>query len=110
EVGGDGLLEHEVVVFAAVLVASDFLGLGGEGYSAGPVVAHRESALCHLGAYPGLGEECRDARATGPQLPGERALRSEFDFKLAGEELPLELLVLSHIRRRHLADATGGQQ
>ena len=48
--------------------------------------------------------------AAGAQLLGERALRRELELELAGEELPLELLVLADVRRGHLADALRVQQ
>src|SRR6185437_1305959 len=40
----------------------------------------------------------------------ESSLRRELDLELAAQELPLELLVLAHVRRRHPADAPGAEQ
>jgi hypothetical protein len=44
------------------------------------------------------------AGAAGAQLLGQRALRRELQFKLAGKKLALELLVLPHVAGDHLLD------
>ena len=49
-------------------------------------------------------EERRNARAARAQLLGERALRRELELELAGQVLPLELLVLADVGGDHLAD------
>ena len=54
-------------------------------------------------ARAGLGVEAVDARAAGADALGERALRIEFQLQLAGQVLPLELLVLADVRGNHLA-------
>ena len=61
-------------------------------------------ALGDDGADTGLGEEGRDAGAAGAQLLGQRALRREFQFQLAGQVLALELLVLADVAADHLLD------
>src|SRR5690606_26830938 len=82
----------------------------GHGDLAVGAVATRQAALGHLRAHAGLREEGGDARTAGAQLLGERALRCELELELTTEELALELLVLPHVRRRHLADAPRLQQ
>src|SRR5439155_26722632 len=67
-------------------------------------------ALGDLGADAGLGVEARDAGAAGAAALRQRALRAEFDLELAGEILPLELLVLAHVGGDHLADLAGPQE
>src|SRR5690606_31450688 len=67
-------------------------------------------ALRHNGAVAGRGEEGRDAGTAGAQALGQRALRVELQLQLAGQELPLELLVLAHVGGNHLADLPGFQQ
>ena len=49
-------------------------------------------------------EEGGDAGAAGAHPLGERALRDELDLELAGQELPLELLVLADVGGDHLPD------
>src|SRR5690606_32889505 len=58
----------------------------------------------------GRGEERGDARATGAQALGQRALRVELEFEFAAEELALELLVLAHVGRNHLPDLPRREQ
>src|SRR5438105_2204351 len=48
-------------------------------------------------------EESAQPGATGADALGERPLRIQLHFQLAAEELPLELLVLPHVARDHLA-------
>ena len=52
-------------------------------------------------------EKRRDARAACPDPLGQRALRIEFEFELAGKIKPLEKLVLADIRRDHFLDLPG---
>ena len=66
------------------------------------------SATC--GADAGLGVEAGDARAARPHPLGERALRAEFDLELAGQILPLELLVLADVGGDHLLHLPRAQQ
>ena len=60
-------------------------------------------ALGDQRAVAGRREEAADAGAAGADALGERALRHQFDFELAGQELPLELLVLADVGGDHLA-------
>jgi len=53
---------------------------------------------------PSLGEEGGNARAGGAHALGEGAHRHELDLDLAVQELLLERVVLSHVRRDHLCD------
>ena len=62
------------------------------------------------GAVAGRREEAADARAARADALGERALRHQLDLDLAGEELPLELLVLADVGRDHLPDLPRLQQ
>jgi hypothetical protein len=62
------------------------------------------------GADAGLGVEAGNARAARAHPLGERALRAEFDLELAGQILPLELLVLADVGRDHLLDLPRAQQ
>ena len=55
-------------------------------------------------AVAGRREEAADAGAAGANPLGERALRHQLDLDLAGQELPLELLVLADVGRDHLPD------
>ena len=48
--------------------------------------------------------------AAGAQPLGQRALRAQLDLELAGEVLPLELLVLPHVRRDDPPDPLVAQQ
>src|SRR5690606_13517456 len=54
--------------------------------------------------------EAGDAGAAGAAALGERALRAEFHLELAGEILPLELLVLADIGGDHLLHLARAQQ
>ena len=74
------------------------------------VVPARQAAFGDLGADAGLRVERGDAGSAGAELLGEGALRRQLELELAREELPLELLVLADVRRRHLADALRIQQ
>ncbi len=67
-------------------------------------------AFGDLGAVAGLGEERRDAGAAGADALGQRALRIEFDFQLAGEKLLHERLVLPHIGGDHFLDLAAVEQ
>src|SRR5690348_10080525 len=67
-------------------------------------------ALGDGGADAGLGVEARNARAARAHALGQRALRAELDLELAGEELPLELLVLADVGADHLPDLPGAQE
>ncbi|GJE44159.1 hypothetical protein AEGHOMDF_3345 [Methylobacterium soli] len=67
-------------------------------------------ALGHLGADAGLGEEGRDAGASGADALGQRALRVELDLELVGQELAGEFLVLADIGRDHLGDLSGVEE
>ena len=64
----------------------------------------REPALLDHRTVRGRGEECGDARSARSHFLGERSLRCENDLELAAEILPLELLVLAHVRRDHALD------
>ena len=88
EVGADAALED---IFLAVELL-DLLAFGD------------------LRSEAGLGVETRDPGAAGAHPLGERPLRRELDLELAGEELPLELLVLADIGRDHLLDLPRSQQ
>ena len=88
EVGAQRLLEH-------VALAVDhprFLAFGDDR----PVRGGREEAF--------------DARAGGAHALGERALRHQFHFDLAAQELALEFLVLADVGRDHLSDLPRAQQ
>ena len=61
-------------------------------------------------ADAGLGVEGRDAGAAGADALGQRSLRIEFEFQLAGEILLGEQLVLADIGRDHLLDLPRLQQ
>ena len=61
-------------------------------------------------ADAGLGVEGRDTGAAGADALGQRALRIEFEFQLAGEVLLREQLVLADIGRDHLLDLPRFQQ
>ena len=61
-------------------------------------------------ADAGLGVEAGNARAARAHPLGERALRAELDLQLAGQILPLELLVLADVGRDHLLHLPGAQQ
>lgn len=67
-------------------------------------------ALGDRGAVAGGGEEGRDAGAAGADLLGQRALRGQFDFQFATEQLLLEQGVLADIGGDHLADLPVFQQ
>ena len=67
-------------------------------------------ALGDLGADAGPGVEPRNAGAARAHPLGERALGAELDFELAGEILPLELLVLADVGRDHLLHLSRPQQ
>ena len=91
----------------------EVLGLlrrGGDRDGAVGGIPPREPALGDLGADAGRGEEGGDAGAAGAQPLGERALRGELDLELAGEVLPLELLVLADVGGDHPADPLVAQQ
>ena len=62
------------------------------------------------GADAGLGVEGRNAGAAGADALGQRALRIEFEFQLAGEVLLGEQFVLADIGRDHLLDLPGLEQ
>jgi hypothetical protein len=61
-------------------------------------------------ADAGLGVEGRNAGAARANALGQRALRIEFEFQLAGEELLGKQLVLADIGRDHLLDLAGFEQ
>ena len=88
EVADDALLEH-------VLLA---------------VEDARLLALRDQRARAGRGEEGGDAGAAGAHALGERPLGDELDLELAGEVLPLELLVLADVRGDHLPDPPVSEQ
>src|SRR5690606_33002241 len=67
-------------------------------------------ALGHLGADARLRVEPGNARPARAHPLGKRALRAELDLELAGEVLPLELLVLADVGADHLADLFRAQQ
>src|SRR5690606_6937067 len=54
--------------------------------------------------------EGRNTGPAGAQALGQGTLRVELQLQFAGQILPLELLVLAHIGRNHLADLPGFQQ
>ena len=110
EVGGDGLLEHVGALHPVDGEVARVLGRGGHRHGAVAVVAQGHAALGDLGARAGDRVERRDARAPGAQLLRERALRGQLDLELAGQVLPLELLVLPDVGRDHPADPLVAQQ
>src|SRR5262245_12283278 len=61
-------------------------------------------AFGDLRSHASSGEECRNPGTAGTNALGQRALRIEFDLKLAGEILLHESLVLPDIGRDHLLD------
>src|SRR6266540_275197 len=61
-------------------------------------------SLRHLRADAGRGVEAAQPRAPRPDPLGERPLRHELHLDLAGEVLPLELLVLADVGRDDLPD------
>jgi hypothetical protein len=61
-------------------------------------------AIGDLRAEPGRRVERLDPRAPRAQPLGERALRTQLDLELAGQELLLEDLVLADVRRHHALD------
>jgi hypothetical protein len=67
-------------------------------------------ALGDQRADPRLGVEAGNARAACANALGQRALRIEFEFELAGQILLLERLVLAHIGTDHLLDLARLQQ
>src|SRR5688500_3411541 len=67
-------------------------------------------ALGDDGSDPGLGIEAGDPGAAGSAAFGERPLRAEFDLELAGQILPLELLVLADVGGDHLLHLAGPQE
>src|SRR5258708_14768854 len=81
--------------FKDVFLAVELLGLFAHG---------------DLSPVAGLGVKTRDARAARAHPLGERALGAEFHLELAGEILPLELLVLADIGRDHLRHLPRAQQ
>ncbi len=106
EVGDDAALEHVV----ATVELARLLRRAGQGDRPVGGVAPRHAAVGDLGADAGRGVERGDPGAAGAQALGQRALRDQLDLELAGEELALELLVLTDVRRRHAGDALGLQQ
>jgi len=60
------------------------------------------AALSPSSAYPGRSIESRDPSASRTHSLGKSALRAEFYIELTGKELPLELLVLTHVGADHL--------
>ncbi len=88
EVGEDAALE-DVGVAVEVLV---LFAVGDERADAGARV------------------EAGDAGAASSHAFGERALRGELDFELAGEELAFELGILSDVAGDHFFDLTGLQE
>ncbi|KTR86391.1 hypothetical protein NS220_18290 [Microbacterium testaceum] len=110
EVGGDGLFEHELARLAVHVEDTHVLRGGSDRDAAGAVIALRQPALGDLRADARLRVEGGDPRSSGTELLGEGPLRGQLELEFTGEELPLELLVLAHVRRGHLADATGTQQ
>src|ERR1051325_3118719 len=67
-------------------------------------------ALGDVGAGAGAREESGNAGAAGADALGKGALRIEFDFQLAGQELRREGLVLADVGRDHFLDLLGLQQ
>ena len=67
-------------------------------------------AFRHQRARTGLGEEGVDAGTAGAHPLRHGALRTEFEFQLAGEVLPLEFLVLADIGGNHFADLARNEQ
>ncbi|MCY1418722.1 hypothetical protein D9M71_342890 [compost metagenome] len=82
EVAGDGFFHN---VLAAIELAY-FLAFGNRS------------------AIAGGGEERRDAGAASAHFLGQGALRGQFDFQLAAEQLAFEFGVLADIGGDHLAD------
>src|SRR6266487_3492013 len=78
--------------------------------AAGPVVPPRQPAVGHLGAHAGRRVERRNASAAGPQPLGQCPLWTQLDLELAGQELPLELLVLPDVGPDGAPDPLGGEQ
>ena len=105
EVGGDRLLEHELVRLAGELEGLHGLGAARDRDRPVGVVPTRQAAIRDLRADARLREERRDAAAARAELLGEGSLRRELELELAREVLPLELLVLADVRRGHLGDA-----
>jgi len=58
----------------------------------------------------GLREEAADAGAAGADALGKRALRDQFDVQFPREKLALELAVLAHVARDHLANLVSLEQ
>ncbi|MNE30770.1 hypothetical protein D3C80_1243040 [compost metagenome] len=67
-------------------------------------------AFGNRGAVAGGGEERRDAGAACAHFFGEGALRGQFHFQLAAEQLALELGVFADIGSDHLADLVAFEQ
>ena len=110
EVGRDRLLEHELARLARELERLHGLRRARDRDRPVGVVPPRQAALGDLRADARLREERGDAAAAGAELLGEGALRRQLELELAREVLPLELLVLADVRRRHLGDALVGEQ
>ncbi len=67
-------------------------------------------ALGHFGADTGPGVEAGNAGAARAAALGQCPLRAEFHLELAGQILPLELLVLSHVGGDHLLHLARAEQ
>ena len=67
-------------------------------------------ALAYLRAVAGRRVEGRDARAAGPAPLGQRALRNQLHFQLAGQQLALKLGVFAHVAGNHLTYLPGLKQ
>ena len=105
EVGADRLLEHVV----ATVEGAGLLGRRAPAPPSRRGVPPRQPAVGDLGADARRGVEGGDAGAAGTQPLGEGALRRQLDLELAGQELPLELLVLADVGRRRPGDPARGR-
>src|SRR5207244_161220 len=100
---------HRLVEVARGLSEDEIAGLVGlpalddRKVGANPALEHIFLAVEDLGLLalgddrpdPRLGVEAGDSRPARSAALGERALRTEFHLKLAGQILPFELLVLA---------------
>src|SRR6201997_2834299 len=93
EVSSDSSLQYvsDTVEFAG------FLWRRGHRHATVRVVAPRQTPIGNLCPYPRGGVEGGDPGSAGTQPLGQRALRSQFQLKLAGHVLPGEFLVLPDV-------------
>lgn len=98
-VAGDGLL-HDIALAVEHL---DVARLAETRDAAVLVVSERDLARLHDGAERRGRVEGRDPLTSRCAAFGQRALRREFEFDLAGQVLLFEHLVLAHVRGDHLA-------